>query len=218
MTLPRITQHKKGIKCTLYDARAEHARKTYSNTALDEFLSAVSSIDQQIHATTVLNVDETRVTDTQYGKMPVGSMLSIQYPLMPPDFKVYFNVPDGNDTDQSYQLVCPQFPIVDNFEVLDSYVEKIQNKDLLKILDELKISSSDVHRIEQDTRDQSSSPLWHQLRKRRFTASLCNKINQKKTARGLKTLAKNIILGDKTQKRKSVIQSKLSYGRCNEPI
>ena len=74
-------------------------------TALNEFLSAVSSIDQQIHATAVLNVDETRVTDTQYGKMPVGSMLSIQYPLMPPDFKVYFNVPDGNDTDQSYQVV-----------------------------------------------------------------------------------------------------------------
>ena len=62
------TARKKGIKCTLYDARAEHARKTYSNTALNEFLSAVSSIDQQIHATAVLNVDETRVTDTQYGK------------------------------------------------------------------------------------------------------------------------------------------------------
>ena len=53
---------------------------------------------------------------------------------MPPDFKVYFNVPDGNDTDQSYQLVYPQFPVVDNFKVLDLYVEKIQNKDLLKIL------------------------------------------------------------------------------------
>ena len=150
----------------------------------------MSSIDQQIHATTVLNVDETRVTDTQYGKMLVGSMLSIQCPLMPPDFKVYFNVPNGNDTNQSYQLVYPQFPIVDNFDVLDSYVEKLQNKDLLKILDELKISSSGVHHIEQDTRDQSSSPLWHQPRKRRFTASLYNKINQKKTVRGLKTLAK----------------------------
>ena len=113
MTLPRITQHEKRTKCTLYDARAEHARKTYSNTALNEFLSAVSSIDQQIHATTVLNVDETRVTDTQYGKRPVGSLLSIQCPLMPPDFKGYFNVPDGNDADQSYQLVYPQFPIVE---------------------------------------------------------------------------------------------------------
>ena len=178
----------------------------------------MSSIDQQIHATTVLNAGETRVTDTQYGQMPVGSTLSIQCPLMPPDFKVYFNVPDDNDTDQSYQLVHPQFPIVDNFEVLDSYVEKIQNEYLLKILDELKISFSDVHRIEQDIRDQSSSSLWHHLRIRRFTASLCNKINQKKTARGLKTLAKNIILGNKNQKSNSVIQSKLSYGRLNEPI
>ena len=92
------------------------------------------SIDQQIHSTTVLNVDKTRVIDTQYGNIPVASMSSIQCPLMPPDFKVYFNVPDGKDTDQSYRLIYPQFLIVDNFEVLDSYVKKIQNRDLLKIL------------------------------------------------------------------------------------
>ena len=74
-----------------------------------------------------------------------------------------------------------------------------------------------VIEIEKGTRDHSSNPECFMFRQNRFTAIVCNTIGNHgpKTSKGLKTLAHNMVHGDKKQDKNMILQFKLSYGRYN---
>ena len=77
-------ENRKGIKTTLYDARAETTRQETAST-LDAILNSGTSN----HAIGIINPEPIHFTNTLYGTMPVGSTLSHQYSRIP----VYCSVP-----------------------------------------------------------------------------------------------------------------------------
>ena len=106
-------------------------------------------------------------------------------------------------------------PLIENPEIINNHLKNASNDKKPKILNDLKITRDDVILIEERTRDHSGNQYWFKLRQNRFAASMNNILHQKdpKTPRGFKTLANNLIFGDKKTDSNQVIQYKLSYGK-----
>lgn len=209
------TEYKKrsGIKTTLYDARADHTKHEPAYN-LEVFLNS----DTNNHAKKIINPNPLLFTDTVYGVMPIGSTLSHQCSPMPADFAVYSSISTvtGNLTEYN---TYPSFPFNSIKYMLDEYLRSEICEEKLAILNELRSHSAHAVEIEVNTRDQARDANWFMYRKNRFTASICNKIGDltKKTEKGIKTIAHNIVFGDKNEKNK-VVQMKMRYGKFFEPI
>ena len=87
---------RKGIECILYDPRTTNQRKVDFNAA-QIILNNLREENPHTPALSVVNQNMINLStvETQFGKMPVGSLLSIQCALIPPDFSVYCNVKLG---------------------------------------------------------------------------------------------------------------------------
>ena len=166
-----------------------------------------------IPALTALNMDAPTVS-TQFGNMPLGSAVSCQLPLIPPDFNVHCSWDLIVNPTFTFSLY-PMFPFVNTENVICSYIDSL----LLKkrdFIQRLMVSVEDVHKIEEGTRLQASEPEWFKMRKFRITASLNNQIHNVKTEKGLKTLATNI--ASKPRVVNDFLKNKLDFGRYHEPI
>ena len=157
---------------------------------------------------------------TQFGLMPIGSPLSLQCSLMPPNFDVYNTIVDSPSQACAEFRYYPPFLFQATEDSMSDYVKCLSDIKKLSVLRKLHENVMNVVEIEKGTRDQLSNPEWFMFRKNRFTASLCNKLGKHgpKTSKGLTTLAHNMVYGDKKQDKNKLLQFKLSYGRYNEPI
>ena len=65
------------------------------------------------------------------------------------------------------------------------------------LIDQLRVSASQISMIEMETREQSNNPEWFKQRANRFTASKNNTYRSKdpKTTRGFVSLAKSLNMG-----------------------
>ncbi|XP_057294057.1 uncharacterized protein LOC130622600 [Hydractinia symbiolongicarpus] len=210
---------KKGITSSLYEPRSEHNRDTRSDS-LRILLDNVTNFHGKAHAPKIMNTNPQLYTQTQFGPVPFGSILSYQCALMPPDFKVYCNIKeDGNKGDQVLFSDFTDHFFKQNDNVIDNYANEIHlvEQKKLMLLQNLKEQAADAISIEKNTRDQANNPNWFKYRENRFTASLCNKLGNSgpKTERGLKTLARNIVHGCVPQQ---FLKVKFEYGRYHEPI
>ena len=206
------TKRPKGIKSTLYDARSTTSQLV-NNEKLDKLMSSLKTENPRLPALVALNQNATHTIDTQFGEMPLGSLLSIHLPLIPPDFNIHCSTNLSVNTAFEF-YTYPPFPINNNENKINSYLENI-SMEKIQFLEKLKITKDDVDKIEQRTRLQADEPEWFNLRKNRLTASLNNKIHDIKTERGFKTLAINITRNTKPNK---FLQYKPSFGRYHEPI
>ena len=79
----------KGIKSMLYDARATPIRNNNNNNneRLNTLMCAIRNENPHIPALVALNQGMSQHVETQFGQMPIGSLLSVHLPLMPCDFK-----------------------------------------------------------------------------------------------------------------------------------
>ena len=105
---------RKGIECILYDPRTTNQRKVDFNAA-QIILNNLREENPHTPALSVVNQNMINLStvETQFGKMPVDSLLSIQCALIPPDFSVYCNVKlDINSP--SPIAIYPQLPLVTN--------------------------------------------------------------------------------------------------------
>ena len=133
--------------------------------------------------------------ETQFGKMPVGSLLSIQCALISPDFSVYCNAKlDINIP--SPIAIYPQLPLATNSCKIATHLEGLSQEQLAYV-SPLRITHHQVHDIEQKSKEQAKSPEWFSYRERRFIASLTNKVRFRtsRTERGLKSVAAEIVKG-----------------------
>ena len=87
------TSSDKGIAPSLYDARAESNRKN-GKRKLQEMHDVIYSHNKNIPMLPVINLNQEKRIKTSFGTMPVGSMLSNQCGLIPPDFNTCCNLPD----------------------------------------------------------------------------------------------------------------------------
>ena len=206
------SKKRKGIKSTLFDARAE----LDNNNELIHFLV----YDKNNHASNIINEHPKKYVRTIYGNVPVGSCLNYQCSLMPADFKVYCNVAKSS-CDNNFQVTnYPTFPFIATGNVLDNYilVNKITCNKTLKVIDTLKEQAKMLIKLSRTHKNKLLNPNWFEYRKFRFTASLFNKIGDfsKKTPKGFTSLAHAIVFGE--SKGNNVLKMKMAYGKFYEPI
>ena len=82
------TTKSKGIKSTLYDPRSSSTRAV-SGEKLFTLMSALPTENSAIPALVALDMDAQTVP-TQFGEMPLGSVLSAHAPLIPSNLPSYF--------------------------------------------------------------------------------------------------------------------------------
>ena len=201
-------KRRKGIKSTLYEARVSQAR-SFDMEKFKVLSDNLKKCNSNSHASSVFNTMSQEEAETRFGKVPLGSVLSVQCLLLPASFNVYCNIKQCDTSQQFAFIDYPSFPLIENPEIINNNLKNVSDDKKLKILNDLKITRGDVSLIEERTRDQSENQHWFKLHQNRFTASMNNILHQKdpKTPRGFKTLANNLIVGDKklTQIRSSNI-------------
>lgn len=213
---PGPSKESKGILSTLYEARKQ-PNICEPNLALIWNLKS-GPID--LCAPKLINFFPEFYRDTSFGRLPSGSILSYQCPLMPPDFNVYCSFSrEIFEFDVNFHY--PKFPFqvignkISTYEQLYVHTPEIKK---VQLLHKLKQSATSTCTIEEKTREQANDPNWFEYRKNRFTASLCNKLTGKlapKTDRGLRTLAKNIV---NPKELNDFVKNKMEYGKFYEPI
>ena len=111
----------------------------------------------------------------------------------------------------------PNFPIVENDYCIDKYIQQL-SVDKQTLIDQLRVSASQISTIEMETREQSNNPEWLKQRANRFTASKNNTYRSKdpKTTRGFVSLAKSLVHG--ITNKSAILNYKLNYGKYCEPI
>ena len=162
----------KGIKSTLYDARSTTTR-IVNYEKLDKLMLTLKNENPSVPALMAINQDATQSIHTQFGEMPLGSLLSLHLPLIPPNFNIYYSV-DLSATPAVGFYIYPPFPCNDSENKMNPYLKNI-SVEKNQFLEDLRISRDDVDKIEQRTRMQVDEPEWFNLRKHRLTASLNNK-------------------------------------------
>ena len=96
--------------------------------------------------------------ECNYGTVPKGCIVSYQQPTINEKSKFM-------SIGQSHSI--PTLPA----KLLDPICSHVLSRSQASVIDSLRISVEQASTIEQETRDQSQNPFWHELRKRRLTAS-----------------------------------------------
>ena len=136
-----------------------------------------------------------KYTDSRFGRVPVGSVLSYQQPLKQSN--------DDDDilvTSEVPSLPLPVLPMA-NFTMDDNELNYVSS---------LEVSREVSEQYRQDTRLQSKSPLWHALRKGRLTASNFKRVTSRRG--DFEKLAKELL------KSKNIQTAAMKYGSIHEPV
>ena len=115
----------------------------------------------------------TSTVSTQFGKVPVGSVLSVQCPTIPSDFVVYCNVDTSQETEVAMHIY-PEFPLILDNDSMSEFLQ-VFSPSKVDFLEKLKITKADVDIIEKKTTEQANIPDWFKYREKRFTASRNNR-------------------------------------------
>ena len=102
------TNNDKGITSSLYDGPTESNRKN-GKRKLQEMRDVIYSHNKNITILSVIDLNQEKRINTSFRTMPVGSVLSNQFGLIPHDFNVYCNLPDPKKCNQTY-VQYPLFP------------------------------------------------------------------------------------------------------------
>ena len=83
----------KDITSFLYDSRTKSNQKN-GKRKLQEMHDVIYSHNKNIPMLSVIELNQEKEINTSFGTMPVGSALSNQCGLIPPDFNIYCNLQD----------------------------------------------------------------------------------------------------------------------------
>jgi len=144
----------KYIKTTLYSPSKSYELLTNAHFGGVDPEPLMKSI-----APTVSDLENTDYVLSKFGNVPKGSVLSYQQKLSN-DYVI-------ND----FFLVYPDLPLENSGQRFDNYIQLCLDKDKQAAFDSLKVTTKTSIDLEKKTLTQSSSTLWHLLRKKRITAS-----------------------------------------------
>ena len=181
----------KFLKSTLYNPLrgmqfdfnklTEDMRKEYPNCMMFPALQQTSRVDH---------------IPTKFGSFPKGSPLALQQSLQA---ECVMNIYDGNQ--------YPELPVMDRMNNDISFVASLKQS---SILQQIFVTEKDVRSLEEKTRDQSKSTLWHKLRKHRITASNVGDVCKRQS--NFETLVKRL------KTTKSVCTAAMKHGIETEPL
>ena len=159
------------MKCLLYEARSQPQPDLDGQKA---FKAELAGIDPNM-GFSHMNREPSSVaelTETKFGKTPVGSVLSYQTSFTESNFSVEEDltaVPriTGATPDIAHY---PRFPMhVTDEETM--VIPRVLTAGEQTVLSSLKVDEEKIHNIESSTREQSASEHWKKERTYRFTAS-----------------------------------------------
>ena len=153
--LPGNDEKRDGIKSTLYNPIRR------SLPPLTELHNSVLITYPDSLILPSLNLTTSDIVKTKFGDFPKGSVLSYQQKLHG-DFVL--NVYDG--------VEFPNLPLQN--KIINNYVSSVDEEPV--VIDTLKLSISEIHLLETQTRLQGECELWHKLRSNRITASKVHRI------------------------------------------
>ena len=123
---------------------------------------------QETQSATLFCEGELEYVECNYGTVPNGCVVSYQQPTINENSKFM-------SIGQSHSI--PTLPA----KLLDPICSHVLSRSQASVIDSLKISVEQASTIEQETRDQSQNPFWHELRKRRLTASKFKRVCSRKS-------------------------------------
>ncbi|XP_031564919.1 uncharacterized protein LOC116300235 [Actinia tenebrosa] len=133
---------------------------------------------------------------TRYGNFPKGSPVSYQQKL---------------SSTYIYNIVSPyDVPDLPVRNVMKNNYNAVLTEEKLIKFEDVKLSLQTLIKFEKQTRLQSTSPLWHKLRRTRITASKIGRIYSRQRADPVK-LVENL-------KKKTVQTEAMRLGTVNEPL
>ena len=167
------SKKRKVVQSTLYEARSQ-ATIPNDSKRLRILQEKVRNINPLIGISYMATADDqtTEYTKTSMGNyVPVGSVLSYQLAVSEADFDVSYR----KETIEKFpcvhnckDLVFPDLPIGNGTANIDSSNMSLEQK---SIIEDILLSKEQCIELEKNTRDQSSSSLWQDARKKRVTAS-----------------------------------------------
>ena len=215
---PKIgKQPSSGVTCTLYEARAPVAQ-AYPYHAITEMNDKLQEINPFIPI-----VDDIRKStsdddwvESKFGKVPIYSPMAYQCSKLGNNYKAYFNISSLTPNSKSTCATYPDFPHR-KIPVYFTPTTTLSQPEI-NLLKNIMLTEEEATSLEQATRDQAASGLWHNQRKCRLTASRVSEVFQWK--RGLESHATKFVssFGTLNTQNNPVLQRKLSHGKMYEAV
>ena len=225
---PQVVKKKKqtGIQSTLYEARVG-SKCIYDPISVATFKFNIQKESKATPAGIIMTAEpKFGFVQSRFGKVPLGSPLSFQFPLVEQWFKVHSSI-QGNARSSCILFDTPtcSYPQFPNFEIdydTSKFLKNVVDPSQLKLLLSLKLSLDDSVQLEKETRAQSSCSKWKEVRRNRFTASKFSKLYGKghklKGEKALKSAAEDIANPKQNIESNLVIKKKLKHGQYYEPV
>ena len=153
-----------GVESNLYNPI-----QNYPNSEFIKIFKAKAKTDfKETQFGTLFCEGELEYVECSYGTVPKGCVVSYQQPTINEKSK-FMSI--GQDHS------IPTLPA----KLLDPICSHVLPRSQASVIDSLRISVEQASTIEQETRDQSQNPFWHELRKRRLTASKFKRVCSRKS-------------------------------------
>ena len=158
-----------GVKCLIYEARK---KPEYDEKSEHSFKTELAGIDCNIGFAQLARGEHSvpELSDTKFGKSPVGSYLSYQTSFTESNFPAEADLTAVPRTGDALTNIpnYPQSPITND---VDMIVPRALNDAEKSLLANLTVDEDKIHAIESSTRDQAGCTEWKEDRQYRFTAS-----------------------------------------------
>lgn len=207
---------KRGISCTLYDARMNESRSDIKIRTL-ELQAKLQEDDERIGFAHCIDMSLTETTSTKFGEFPVGSTLSHQLsPLGSSNINVLTNISaidNCNYTTHQFTSLPLSFIPQDHVAVPTEW--GLLEKEV-EYFETIRVSEADSFQIEKETILQSRCVKWHDIRKQRITSSNAHKVLIRK--RNFQSLANQILNPKLESELPQVTKDAFKHGRTYEPV
>ena len=157
------------MKCLLYEARKQPQYDPRNETSLKTELAKIDPNMGFAQMSRGVN-PSAEMTNTKFGKTPVGSFLSYQTSLTESNFSAEadLNAVPRNSVRAQNIMAYPRFPLCNEDAMV--ILRQLSNEEEA-LISHLTVDEDKVNAIETSTRKQTDSDMWKKERTCRFTAS-----------------------------------------------
>ena len=211
-TTDRTRRQRDPVFCYLYDARGKKIRAVPSVEEVTPVRETIKTRSKHIPFTYLTDDKDISLKETIFGSVPEGSPLSYQlqdYHSTSMEFSAI--MPEKVHTVTLNDITYPNVP-TSNYTSKITFSLDTFPQHIISYMQSLDITEGQAIETEAQTVDQANSPLWHQKRKNRLTASKFGDVLNRKSLPS-QAFVKNLF----SQRSLSNVDS-VAYGSSKEDI
>ena len=208
---------KRGISCTVYDARLNESQSDLKIRALD-MEAKLAEKDEKFFFAHCIDFSLSEMSNTRFGEFLVGSTLAHHLaPVHSSTITVVTNIPSSEYreyTTHSYTPLPLKILPPDHLVVPSEWGTLTEEE--IEFLDEIRISEADSYQIEKDNVSQNQCKKWHEIRMRRLTSSNARKVLNRK--RNFEALANQLLNPKPETELPQLVKDAFKHGIMYEPV